>query len=126
MPRVTVNDGPGAVKELTGAAVKPVVVDDERGRKITLQKPGILAQYRLVEAMGAERAANERLYMMVMPLTYVAAIDGDPIAPPTSYLGIEALIQRLDQEGLEAVLKGVSANWGASDPEATRQALKNS
>ncbi len=130
MSRVTLNEGApvagNAVTELMGHAAQEVVVTDAQGRKITLKKPGILAQYRLVEALGAERADNNRLYMMVMPLTYVAAIDGDPVVLPANYLQMEALIQRLDEAGLEAVMKGAEAHWGPADAEATRQALKNS
>ena len=128
-PRVTIKEGAApasATSELMGSAAQEVTVSDGRGRQISLKKPGLLAQYRLVEAMGAERAANDRLYMMCLPLTYLAAIDGEPVSIPPTYLGIEALVQRLDDAGLEAIMLGVQENWGAPDPEATKAALKNS
>lgn len=94
--------------EVVARAASEVTVQDSAGRQITLRKPGILAQFRLVEAMGAEAAANETYRMMCLPLLYVAAINGDPVLQPTSKLELEALIQRLDEAGMVAVQQGMA------------------
>jgi hypothetical protein len=62
---------------------------------------------------------------MVLPLIYVTAIDGDPVYQPASKREVEALIQRLEEEGVGAVMNGVQANFGASNPEADKAKLKN-
>lgn len=100
-------------------------VIDESGRVIKLKKPGVLAQFRLVEVMG-ETAKNQTYMGMVLPLIYVTAIDDQPVFQPTSKLQVEALIQRLDEHGVNAVMEGVSANFGNSNPEADKAELKKS
>lgn len=95
---------------------------DARARVIKLRKPGVLAQYRLVETLG-ESASNQAYMGMVLPLIYVASIDGEAVNARTK-MQIEALIQRLDEEGIRAVMEGVQEHFGAPNPEADREALK--
>jgi hypothetical protein len=111
-------------EQLIAKAQAEVVVVDARGRSIKLKKPGVLAQYRLIEVLG-DTAKNEVYTAMVLPLLFVSEIDGDVLMPLASKREIEALIQRLDEEGLEAVSNGVSDNFGKTDPDADKAALKN-
>ena len=120
--KVQLNETPSAQIVAKASAVAETI--DPRGRIISLKKPGVLAQFRLVEALG-DTAKNEVYMRMVLPLIYVSAIDGDPVAPPTRKSEVEALIQRLDEDGISAVMEAVSANYGATDPEADKAALKN-
>ncbi len=111
-------------EELIAKAAAEQVVEDSTGRIITLRKPGVLAQYRLVELLGD--AAKNQVYMgMVLPLLYVTGINDDKLKAPSTKREIEALIQRLDESGIEAVMKGVQEHFGAPDPEADKAALKN-
>ena len=110
-------------EQLVKAAQSEIVIVDARGRNIRLRKPGVLAQFRLVEALG-ESASNSVYMSMIIPLVYVAEIDGDPVRTG-SKREIEALIQRLDEDGVTAVMERVRDTWGASDPEADKAALKN-
>jgi hypothetical protein len=80
---------------------------DAGDRKITLKKPGPLAQYRIVEALG-EVAKNSMYMSMVMPLLWVTHIDGAAIAPFLSKLELEAFIQRLGEEGIAAIMDHLS------------------
>ena len=109
--------------DLVNNARALVTVTDAKGRAIVLRKPGVLAQYRLVETLGAS-ASNEVYMSMVLPLIYIESIDGDVVST-AKRLQIDALIQRLDEEGIKAVMEGVQANFGAPDPEADKAALKN-
>ncbi|SOY56857.1 hypothetical protein [Cupriavidus taiwanensis] len=95
-------------EEVVARAAAEHTVTDTNGRQITLKKPGILAQFRLVEAMGPDAAENAVYRTMCMPVIYVAAIDGEPIIPPTSKLELEALISQLDEAGLMAVQLGMA------------------
>ncbi len=101
-------------------------VTDERGRMLTLKKPGALAQYRIVETMG--QSADIKTYaQMVLPLIFLVAIDGDPVRQPASKLQLEALITRLGDEGIDAVLKGVGKHFGETleeDAEVSKATLK--
>lgn len=110
-------------QELVNAGNSEVTVTDAKGRTIVLKKPGTLAQFRLVELMG-ESAKNVVYMNMVLPLIFVVSIDGDSVNKATKPQ-IEALIQRLDDEGVEAVAQAVQEHWGKQDPEADQAALKN-
>lgn len=110
-------------EQLVNSVKAEVTTTDSRGRAITLRKPPVLAQFRLAEAMGD--ASSNRGYMaMVFPLLFVTAIDGDVVKTSTKR-EIEALIQRLDDDGISAVVNGVEENWGNPDPEADKAAIKN-
>lgn len=109
-PKIAIDKAATPTEELIRQATKEEVVTDERGRQITLRKPGVLAQYRIVEAAGAEAAANQTYMQMVTPLIYVAKIDDDAVFLPKSKGEIEALLQRLDEEGLAAVFSWYMAN----------------
>jgi hypothetical protein len=121
MVKLTVDKTP--TEQVIAKAAAEVKVTDAKGRTITLKKPGILAQYRLIEALG-DTAKNEVYLAMSVPLLYVAAVDGEPESPLSSKLLVEALIQRLGDEGVEAVMLGVRGHFGTVDPEADKAAIK--
>lgn len=121
MVTVTMNETP--TEQVLAKALAAVSVTDKMGRSITLKKPGILAQYRIVEVAG-ESAKNDVYMRMILPLIYVTEIDGDPITQPANKMQLEALIQRLDEHGVEAVLEGAVKNFGESNPDADKAAIK--
>ncbi|PKN07938.1 MAG: hypothetical protein CVU24_17995 [Betaproteobacteria bacterium HGW-Betaproteobacteria-18] len=118
MTKVTVNPTPS--EQIVKAASADVLVTDKRGRSFKLKKPGVLAQFRLVEALG-DVAKNEVYMGMVLPLIFIVAIDDDPVVQPASKLQVEALIQRLDEDGIEAVMNGVQEHFGQADPAASKK-----
>jgi hypothetical protein len=122
-PKVTINPESTPSAQLMAQAAAEVEVIDARARIIKLKKPGVLAQYRMIELVG-DSAKNEVYMAMVMPLIFVTAIDGDPVYQPAKKSELEALIQRLDEDGIAAVMAGVQENFGKSDPEKDAAALK--
>lgn len=123
MAKVELNPTPTA--QIVAKAQSEVVLPpDDKGRVFTLRKPGALAQFRLVEALG-DTASNQTYMGMVLPLIYLAKIDGEDVLPPISKREVEALIQRLDDEGIAALHAGVRDNYGTRDAEADKAALKN-
>jgi hypothetical protein len=130
-PKVVLHPGPGgasasapASQQVQAAAAAEVLVEDARKRIITLKRPGILAQYRMVEILG-ESAGNQTYLGMVMPLIFVAAIDSDPVRMPNNKREVDALIERLGEEGVAAVMVGLQDHFGGSrDLEADKNAIK--
>lgn len=110
--------------QLVQAAASEVVVTAANGRIIKLKKPGVLAQFRLIKILG-DSAKNQVYTSMMLPLIYVAELDGDPVLQPQSERELEALIMRLDDAGVEAVMNGVQENFGAANPDADKAELKN-
>jgi len=123
MTKVTMNEASPAAQAIAKAQASAEVID-ARGRIITLKKPGVLAQFRLIEALG-DTAQNQVYMAMVLPLIFVADIDGEPVILPTRKSEVEALILRLDEDGIEAVQQGVVENFQASTPEQDKAAVKN-
>lgn len=82
---------------------------------VTLKKPGILSQYRIVEVVG-ESAKNSVYMGMIMPLLWVTEIDGLPQPAPTTKRELEALIQRLGEDGVDAIMSHIMAMSGATEP----------
>jgi len=111
-------------QELIANTVAAVVVTTAAGSKITLKKPGVLSQFRLVRMLG-DAAKNQVYVGMVMPLTYIIEIDGHPVAFPNSEREIEALITRLDENGVTTVMEGVQAHFGGEDAEQVQEEIKN-
>lgn len=106
---------------ITGDTLE-ISVGDER--TLTLSYPPPLAQYDLVQAMGAETADNTRLVRMYMPLVYLSAINGEKVSPCTSLLQMRSLITRLGHKGMAALQRGVNAFDKRDEQELLDQAKK--
>lgn len=98
---------------------------DAKGRKIGLKRPPFLANYKLVEAIG--NSAENRVYLaMCMPVLYLDSIDGDKILLPTSKGQLEALIQRLDEYGMNALNDGIAKYFSPDNQEEEIRSAKKS
>lgn len=134
MPKVTVSDmgrepprkatGKTPSEQLITAAEDEAAATDARGRRIGLKKPGILSQFRIVAFVGNERASNQTYMQMILPITFVTAIDDDPVTPPNTLSELEAIIKRLGEDGVNAVMMKVMETWGQRDAEADKTAIK--
>lgn len=120
-PTVTLRNSPS--QEVIAKASEETCVTDSAGRVIKIKKPGVLSQYRLIEALG-DSAQNQTYMGMVLPLIYVTAIDDMAVHQPKSKMQVEALIQQLDEHGIEAVMRHVQETFGKSDPEQDKDDLK--
>src|SRR5260363_37564 len=117
--KVTLNPS----EEIIQAAHAEITVLDARHRVIRLKKPGVIAQYPLIELLG--ESAKKEVYMgMVLPLISVTAINDGPVYMAGSKAQVEALIQQLDEDGSAAVMQGVQEYFGKADPEGDKAALK--
>ncbi len=78
-------------------------VTDALGRTLTVHRLTALDRLRLFKAVPAHLAYNER-YLGEAGLAFaVTAIDGIPIPQPTNDPQIEAVIDRLGNEGIDAI-----------------------
>lgn len=79
-------------------------------REIVARQPDVLAQLRLVDAIG-ESAGNRVYLSMVLPLIYVAEIDGHPVPQPNTKREVEALFARLGDVGLQALNESIEEHF---------------
>lgn len=110
-------------EQLVRKAMQDETITDSAGRQLKMRKPGVLAQYRLIEALG-DLASNQTYMQMVNPLLYLAAIDGDAVFMPGNKREVEALIQRLDDHGLAEVMGWYVANVIGPTNDAIEAAQK--
>ncbi len=96
----------------TAAAID---VKDRRGRTLQIKRPNVLAQYKLVELLGP--TAESRVYLaMATPLLFLQSIDGEP-QNFANKRELEAVIQRLDDDGLAALNAGIDEHFSIAEEE---------
>lgn len=114
-----------ASQELVAKTSEAIVIETPNGFSVTLRKPGILSQFRLAKMLG-EAAKNSVYVGMILPLTYISHINGLSVVM-NSEREIEALITRLDDDGVNAVIESVTENFGVAPETAdeAKEELKN-
>jgi hypothetical protein len=90
-------------QEITKASTGMGFATDVRGRRIAVVKPSAILRMRLLRMLGKD-ADNGPLLGNCMLACLVREIDGDKIMMPNSYREIEMLVERLDDDGLAAVV----------------------
>lgn len=123
MASVTVHDETPAQEAVRQAAAE-ATVKDAQGRVLTLKRPSVLAQFQLVKMVGGAAAENQVYMAMILPLLYLAAIDGEAVRPPATQMQLDALIQRLDEDGITALADGVREHYAVASEEERRAAVK--
>ena len=87
-------------------------ITDATGRVLTIRRPTTLDRLRLFKAVGGALTANERYLGLAMLAFSVIAVDGVPVPQPVNEHQIEAAVERLGNEAIEAIA-------GSLEPEDT-------
>lgn len=82
--------------------------DDAKGRRIGFVKPNALLRCQLYRLLGSENSLNEPLVNSAYLAYLVRDIDGQEIPVANSPRQLDAVIARLDDEGLVAVALGLA------------------
>lgn len=83
------------------AAAEVAYEVDAKGRRIGVRRVNALALYRLTKVLG-ETASNQASLNLALSVASVVEINGDPVAFPATEAQVEALMARLDFEGMAA------------------------
>lgn len=94
---------PAPSEAIVKAAAKTSTFTDALGRTITIRKFSPLMRMRFAEIVGASAGSNPQYTGVAALAAAVTEIDGEKIAFPTSKRELEAMVQRLDDEGIEAI-----------------------
>lgn len=105
-------------EEILKQTQKEITVTDKRGRTITLKKYTYLRETQFIRMLG-ETASNDRYLSGVLPVLYVTAIDDDRILTPNTQRELDAIINRLDEDGMIAISNGIRENFIQSAPIGT-------
>lgn len=119
---VTVKIGATPSEQAVKLRTSEATVTLPDGKVVKLKRPGALAQYRLIEMLGPS-ASNETYVGMVQPLIYIESIDGERVHASTKPQ-IEALINRLEEDGINALMEALKQHFGKTDPKADAESLK--
>lgn len=126
MPKVTVNKGETPSESIVKAANQAVIVTDAKGRALGVRKMPLLDRMRMFEAIGPENSKNEAYVGYAALACSVVSIDDEAVARPANKLQLEAVVQRLGDEGIEAVAGHFAAEVQETlDAEAEKAAIKN-
>jgi hypothetical protein len=103
-----------------------VTKTDAKGRQIEVRKLKPIEQLWMLELVGSENA-NNKPYLGYATLAYsVCKIDGQDVPRIRTKVALEAMVQRLDQEGLDAVGEAFKDLFPAETAQADDQDfLKN-
>ncbi|WP_430229383.1 hypothetical protein [Paraburkholderia tropica] len=110
-------------EQVVRAANEEFSTTDSLGRTIVLKKPGVLAQFDLIEALG-DLAKNDVYRVMCIPAIYVVSIDGTVAPPPSNRQQMRALISRLGEEGFEAIRSAIADRYPQDDGIEEDEAVK--
>ncbi|MBV8657939.1 MAG: hypothetical protein JO142_08990 [Burkholderiales bacterium] len=80
-------------------------ITDAKGRVLKIRAPDIVAQARFERVFGGE---NMKYRLIMGAVNWLCAIDGEAIAQPMSLLAYEALLQRVGEEALHAIIECVA------------------
>lgn len=84
-------------------SIEQTVLTDAKGRKLTVKDLSALEQLRLLRAIGPDQSMNQPYVMSVQAAASVTFIDTVPCPKPTNERQIDAMIDRLGDEGLAVV-----------------------
>jgi hypothetical protein len=84
------------------------IISDKAGRALSLRRVGVLETLRLYKALGPELAINEAYMGLAMIAASVAVIDGVPVPFPSGEAGVETCLERLGEDGAEAVALAIA------------------
>jgi hypothetical protein len=83
------------------------IVTDNAGRKIHLRRIGVVEQMRLFKALGPELSANASYMHGALMGAAVAMIDDVPLPFPATEAGLEAALERIGLDAMEAIAKAM-------------------
>ena len=92
-------------------AGEAVLVTDALGRCLKVKRIGALARYDLLRLLGPDAAGHADLIGLALVAQSVCEIDGEPVATSRTERELRALIQRLDDEGLDAASAAHEVNF---------------
>lgn len=108
----------GPTRTIVDAAASSVTAIDRKGRSFELRRLTALDTLRLFKAAGPVLSQNESWLAMASLVSSVKAIDGVPVPSPINEAQIEALVDRLGEEGLAAIAgSGRDEEKAAVSPE---------
>ncbi len=107
------------------ATAKVGETTDELGRRIVARRLTPLDRMRLFQAAGNDLAKNEQWIGLAALAASCIELAGDQVAKPVSKAQIEALVERLGDEGLSAIAEIYQETFGVTVEDDVVATAKN-
>ena len=78
-------------------------IEDSKGRRLVIRELTMRDRLRLFKALGPELSLNEPYLGLAALAASVNAVDGVPLPFPANEAAVEHAVERLGEEGLDAV-----------------------
>jgi hypothetical protein len=88
-----------------------VIVTDERGRAIGVRRLRMSIRRQVLQRLEPQLADREKYLGLVMLAACCSSIDGDAVRMPVHTSEWDVLMDRLDDEGFEAIGRAISENF---------------
>ena len=102
---------PTPSEKVVASAAQSVEVVDSLGRRILVKRPLLSDQLDVMVVVGPEASKNDMYMAMMNVLLHVQSIDDDPVLPLTSKKAIDEMVNKLGNEGVDAVTTAISENF---------------
>jgi hypothetical protein len=86
-----------------------IIAIDATGRKLKVKRLSAVQRMKLFRIMGADNSRNDRYVGFAALAASVVEIDGVPVAFPTKLSQLEALVETLGDEGIQASAKAAGS-----------------
>jgi hypothetical protein len=124
MAKVTIKETSDTPTQAIVKAANEVHTVEAQGRTFGVRKLQALDRLKMFEVVGAENSKNEAYLGYAALAFHVVSIDGETVNRPTSKLQLEALIQRLGDDGMDAVGAALEKLFLAQ-PDGGTEPIKN-
>lgn len=126
MTKLTINDAPADTPsaQIIKAANKTATATDTQGRVLTIRRMTALAKMRLFALAGPELSKNEQWVGLAALASSVTHLNGDMVTT-NSVREIEFLVDRLDDDGLNAVGEAYTKAFGVAAKDDVADVIKN-
>lgn len=98
---------------------------DAQGRRLAVRRLSALDRMRLFAAAGGELSGNQQWIGLAAIAASCVGIDGDQVPKPVSRLQVEALVERLGDDGLNAIAEVYQKTFGVGVEEDVVDKAKN-
>ncbi|HYA07485.1 MAG TPA: hypothetical protein VEF90_16490 [Xanthobacteraceae bacterium] len=93
---------------------------DSKGRNLGVVRFNASLRRRVLKALSAENGDKGQYFVMAATACCCVSIDGVPVPFPTTELQVDALIDRLDQEGLEAIAITIAEKFSSPREDSVK------
>jgi hypothetical protein len=116
---LTLGTPPAPKPKLNIVDDRTVTTRTSAGKMLTVKRLSVVEKMRLARALG-EHSGNDSYGNFAVVAASVREIDSMPIPFPMTTLQLEATVQRLDDDGMEAAIQALIAVSTPAQPDAIK------